>query len=338
MHKYRYRYRYTYKIFPQYDNFNILFFLMLMVYLSVYRSMAVFISCDEQVEYTSNILKHHGINTIIYDINFLVAGHFWIHEFNKTGENISNNIKYLPAPGQNKLPEFAQKLFVELRKNTNTVILIHIETTQESSINEWLMQDILNYDADKSEYKPIIVLGIHIKYRKLIVEKIAKLLALNPEEIKNAVIIYNIKFNVPTYDKFYLEVIYQPTVLHLMNIYNVFGYEIIHIENVISHYDYLVHNFVQFEAPDEQGVYVADYQLKYVRKHNLTNNNSEKYKGNEKNEKLTYSDASRICIIVDEKFMLQSAFIECLSPDYIIILTDSKNKREGNKSYRISIH
>lgn len=82
--------------------------------------------------------------------------------------------------------------------------------------------------------------------------------------------------------------------------------------------------------------YIPRVNIKYVRKHNFTNDNLIKQ---ENTEELT-GDSSEVCVVIDktastkEMHESQKKFVECLQPKYIIVLTENTNKLQGNVSFR----
>lgn len=202
-------------------------------------------SCKERATNIYNILKHHGINTIILDVYFIMAGYFLIEEYNERSA-IDNITDYKHNYGNDML-EYAKELLEKMRGEMNIVILIRVDINGEKSpINEWMAEDIESYNINQ-EHKPTVISNVNSKYRTLIIGKIKQHQpTLTHVVTGDTEIIYDIRFIGPDKTNFYSEKIYRPAILNIMDKYNIFDYEICNIKSVHSGYVYPTDNYISF--------------------------------------------------------------------------------------------
>lgn len=111
--------------------------------------------------------------------------------------------------------------------------------------------------------------------------------------------------------------------------FNIFDYEICSICPVHAQDDYF-ENTIKIHY-DNDKLQTIPIFLRKATKHNFTNENTVKCE---------YGISNEVCVVIDETqfekdmFKSQLDFAKCLKSDYIIVLTNSKNKLTDNISYR----
>lgn len=293
-------------------------------------------SSDQEITNIYDVLKYHGINTIIYDVNILMPGSITVHE--GYDKSVGASVSRYTHSDYNSLVEYAKKLFNKLRKEMNIVIMVNIHVTGISSISEWIIEDKAAIEIN-SKHKPTIIYKINNTHRKNIISAIKELHVLNSNDETNLEIIYNIEFNHGPHSTFYFENICKSSISNLATKYNIFDHEICIIKNIYTSSPDLKKNCILLRDFIKNGkMYVYKYIFHHVKKHNFTNDSSGRYTNRGEKTGIEYLDTGEVCVTIDEKMMLQPEFIKCMSPKYIIVLTNDKDKvrREGNKSYRMT--
>lgn len=276
------------------------------------------------------ILKQKDINTVVFNVNFLMCGLSNISS--DTPESRSFSPSILHAKNRDAMKKYTNRL---LRKcnddNMNIVIELNVIEKKSSMVYKQMEQ----YNSTTFT---TIMLAFSTNYYNHILSNYHNILGgliKNKTLKENCAFIYKVVFEGnPHIDKVYSDNVYAKMLRSIKTKFNIFDTEICSIQFGHPNATYMNNIDLTVSASGDYYPKILNDTTKHVGKHNFTNDDSIRCKSME-------IDPSKVCAVIDktaltkEMYDTQLNFVKCLPSKYIIVLTKKRSEFKDGISFRV---